>query len=89
VGSATGDVVTHGNICMSCFIALLNATRSIDTKPPENYSKFKYPKIKPKKKFEPPVQDLGDLCNCTYDMREQTVWIVFRPGERVLCFQRK
>ena len=66
--SETGDVVTHGNICMSCFIALLNAARSIVTKPPENYSKFKYPEIEPKKKFETPVQDLGDLYNCTYDM---------------------
>jgi hypothetical protein len=68
VGSETGDVVTHGIICMSCFIALLNAPRSIVTKPPENYFKFKYPKIKPKKNFEALVQDLGDLCNFTIDM---------------------
>jgi hypothetical protein len=68
VGSETGDVVKHGIICGPCFIALLNATRSIVTKPPESYSKFKYPKIKPKKKFEILVQDLGDLCDCTYDL---------------------
>jgi hypothetical protein len=68
VVSETGDVVTHGTICRLCFIALLNATRSIVTKQPEYYSKFKYPKIKPKKKFEILVQDLGDLCDCTYDL---------------------
>ena len=88
MGSQTGDVITHGIICMSCLIAFLNATRSIVTKQPENHSKFKYPK-NPKRKFKNLVQDLGDLCNCTYDMWELTICVVFRPGERVLCFQRK
>jgi hypothetical protein len=89
VGSETGDVITHCIICMSCFITLLNATRSIVRISSENYCKFKYPKIKQIKKFETLVQDLGDLRNCTFDMWELTIWIVFGPGERVLCIQRK